>query len=70
MTKMEKAMPSPLPRSSRSRIAPAVLGLSLLATLAACGADGAPEPPTQAAAPSATGISISGEGRFGAQTRL
>lgn len=48
---------------------PALLMIALMSTLAACGADGPPEPPTKAQT-GATGISISGEGRFGVQTRL
>lgn len=50
-----------------------LLGLILLATLAACGADGAPEPPVRNTTQSSTGTSgltVSGDARFGMQTRL
>lgn len=40
---------------------------TLLAILAACGADGPPTPPP-AKEPSRGGISISGDGRFGLET--
>ena len=63
----------PRRRTPRARLVPALLGLSLLTGLAACGVDGPPEPPSRNAAQGATapsGVSISGEGRFGAQTRL
>ncbi len=73
--KMEDPMHSLTPAAARlaARLAPALLGLVLLTGLAACGADGPPEPPSRHAAQGTTapsGVSISGEGRFGAQTRL
>ena len=45
----------------------AILAFALLATLAACGVDGPPEPPTARATP---GVSISGEARMGVNTSL
>lgn len=42
--------------------------LGLLLALAACGADGAPEAPSQAA--SQPGLSISGDARIGVVTKL
>lgn len=43
-----------------------VLSLSLLALLAACGVDGAPQPPAERT----TGVTISGEASLGVSGRL
>ena len=42
--------------------------LIVLSLLAACGVDGAPQPPSQAATES--GVTISGNARAGVQTKL
>lgn len=41
-----------------------------LGLLAACGVDGAPQPPSTKSPTPATGVTISGEARVGVQTRL
>ncbi len=46
----------------------AIAALGILVLISACGADGAPTPPP--AKPSATGLTISGNGRFGATADL